>query len=224
MGQHRRDLVTAAPERLLGSLGGMTELLRSAIGCVQEAGWTYEPATSTEDGIPAALHTAPEMVIRWVSSFSLLSNSDETVWFLSRDDYSTGAEGAFAWNECEQLSMQAATTDEEAGAVSRFWKHHVPVLLSVRDGYEYLAVRDDGAVVHGAEPEFEEAVVVFSQFEDLLRYITTRPARRDPVVDGLLFDGAGIADTRRREVEKACDDIAHGHVYARCSCRFKPVW
>ena len=58
----------------------------------------------------------------------------------------------------------------------------------MRGGYEYLAVRDDGAVVHGTEPEFEEAVVVFSHFEDLLRYIDTRPARRDHVVDRLLFD------------------------------------
>lgn len=175
----------------------MTELFPSAIECVQEAGWTYEPPTSSDDGVPSALHRAPETVIRWVSSFSLLSNSDETVWFLSRDDYSTGAEGAFAWNECEQLSIQAAMTDDEAVAVSRFWKRHLPILLSVRNGYEYLAVRDDGAVVHGTEPEFEEAVVVFSQFEDLLRYITTRPARRDPVVDGLLFGGTSIPDTTR---------------------------
>ena len=98
----------------------MTELFRSAIGRLQNAGWTYEPPTSAEDGPPAALHTAPETVIRWVSSFSVLSNSDDTVWFLSRDDYSTGAEGAFAWNECEQLSLQAAMTDEEAVTVSRF--------------------------------------------------------------------------------------------------------
>ncbi|MEV4667786.1 hypothetical protein [Microbacterium sp. LWO12-1.2] len=173
----------------------MTELFRSAIGCVQEAGWTYEPAPSTGGGIPASLRTASETVIHWVSSFSLLSSSDETVWFLSRDDYSAGAEGAFAWNEWEQLSIQAATTDDEADAVSRFWKHHVPVLLSVRDGYEYLAVRDDGAVVHGAEPEFEEAVVVFSQFEDLLRYTTTRPARPVHVVDRLLFGATSSADT-----------------------------
>jgi len=173
----------------------MTELFRSAIGCLQDAGWTHEPPTSTEDGPPAALRTAPETVIPWVSSFSLLSNSEETVWFLSRDDYSTGAEGAFAWNECEQLSIQAAMTDDEASAISRFWKRHLPILLSVRNGYEYLAVRDDGAVVHGTEPEFEEAVVVFSHFEELLRYIAARPARREHVVDRLLFDGISSCGT-----------------------------
>lgn len=172
----------------------MPELIRSAAESLQEAGWTSEPPTSTENGVPSPLRAAPETVIRWVSSFSLLSNSDETVWFLSRDDYSTGAEGAFAWNECELLSIQAATTDDEAVAVSRFWRRHTPILLSVRNGYEYLAVRDDGAVVHGSEPEFEEAVVVFSHFEDLLRYTTARPARRDQVVDSLLFGAADVTD------------------------------
>lgn len=170
----------------------MTDLFRRATGCLQEAGWTCEPPLSTEDGVLSALHTAPEPVIRWVCSFSQLSNADETVWFLSRPEYATGAEDAFTWNEFEQLSIQAATTDDEAVAVARFWERHVPILLSVRDGYEYLAVRDDGAVVHGTEPEFEEAVVVFSQFEDLLRYIIARPAGRNDVVERLLFDASSI--------------------------------
>ena len=65
-----------------------------------------------------------------------------------------------------------------------------PVLLSVRSGYEYLAVRDDGAVVHGAEPEFEEAAVVFPHFEALLRYIAVPPAERNQLVDRLLFDAS----------------------------------
>lgn len=172
----------------------MTELFRSATSCLQKAGWTCEQPLATEDSLTSALRTAPETVISWVSSFSLLSNSDETVWFLCRDDYSTGAESAFAWNELEQLSIQAVTTDDEAAAVSRFWKRHLPILLSVRNGYEYLAVRDDGAIVHGTEPEFEETAVVFSHFDDLLRYIVAGPAQREPVVDRLLFDATVIPE------------------------------
>lgn len=173
----------------------MTDLFRRATGCLQEAGWTCEPSLSTEDGVASALHTAPETVVDWASSFSQLSNGDETVWFLSRHDYSTGTEDAFAWNEFEQLSIQAATTDDELVAVARFWERHLPILLSVRGGYEYLAVRDDGAVVHGTEPEFEEAAVAFSHFEDLLRYIIARPAARNDVVERLLFDGTSMPDT-----------------------------
>jgi len=180
--------MTGRSERLLDSVGDMAELIRRAAESLKDAGWTCEPPSSAEGGPCSALHTAADMVIGWASSFSLLASSDEAVWFLSRDDYSTGADGAFAWNEFEHLSIQAATAADEAAAVSHFWEHHLPILLSVRNGYEYLAVRDDGAVVHGTEPEFEEAVVVLSQFEDLLTYITERPAQRSRVLESLLFD------------------------------------
>lgn len=168
----------------------MTELHRSATNCLQEAGWTCEPPLPTKDALPAVLRTAPESVIRWVSSFSLLSNADDTVWFLARGDYSPKPDIAFEWNELEQLSLQAALTDDETAAVSSFWKRHFPILLSVRHGYEYLAVREDGAVVHGAEPEFEEASVVFSNSDELLRYISSRPEAQEPIVERLLFDAA----------------------------------
>lgn len=171
------------------------EVHRSATECLQNAGWTCELPLPAEDVLPAPLRTAPESVIRWVSSFSLLSNADDTVWFLARDDYSPRTDSAFEWNECEQLSMQAAATDDEAVAVSRFWKHHFPILLSVRHGYEYLAVREDGAVVHGTEPEFEDTVVVFSHFDELLKYITSRPEPRQHVVERLLFDATAPPDT-----------------------------
>jgi len=196
MGQHRRDHLIGCPARLIDTLESVTELHRRATGCLQEAGWTREQPRPTEDTLPSALRTAPETMIRWVSSFSKMSSSDDTVWFLSRDDYSARTDSAFAWNELEQMSIQAATTDDEAIAVSRFWQRHLPILLSVRHGYEYLAVRDDGAVVHGTEPEFEDAVVVFSHFDDLLRYIITRPEAREHVVERLLFD-APASPTRR---------------------------
>ena len=164
---------------------------------MRAAAWTWEPPLPAEDALPSALRTAPEPVVRWVSSFSLLSNADDTVWFLSRDDYAGRADSAFAWDELERLSAEAAATDAEADAVSRFWKCHLPILLSVRDGYEYLAVRDDGAVVHGTEPEFEETDVVCAQFEDLLAFIIARPSARNDVVDRLLFDGTSLSETTR---------------------------
>jgi hypothetical protein len=180
--------MTGSPDRLLDNVDSMDELFRRAAGSLKDAGWACEPRLSTDGGAYAPLHTASDVVNAWASSFSLLSSADETVWFLSGDDYSPEAEGAFAWNELEQLSIQAATTADEAAAVSLFWGRHLPILLSVRNGYEYLAVRDDGAVVHGTEPEFEAAVVVLSQFEDLLTYIIERPARRNRVLESLLFD------------------------------------
>lgn len=169
-------------------------LVNRAAAHLVDAGWMYRPQGPTGDDRPTALQSAPESVVRWVSSFSQLSSSDDTVWFVARDDYGAGAEAVFAWNECELLSVQSAITVDEASEVSRFWQRHIPVLLSVRNGYEYLAVRIDGAVVHGTEPEFEAADVVFPHFEDLLRYIVARPARRNPVVESLLFAATGVPD------------------------------
>lgn len=170
----------------------MRELISGATASLQEAGWTCVGPLPPADMLPGPLLTAPDTVIRWACSFSLLTNTDETVWFVSREDYSGRADSAFAWNELEQLSAEAAMSDQEAAAVSEFWKRHIPILLSVRHGYEYLAVRDDGAIVHGSEPAFEETVVVFPRFGDLLNSIAVRQAERNSIVNRLLFDATGL--------------------------------
>ena len=176
----------------------MMGLFLRATECLQEAGWTREPPPTVHGALPDPLHTASDMLIRWASSFSLLSSSDETVWFLSRDEYSAGSEGAFSWDECEQVSLQSAMTARESAAVRGFWQRHTPILLSVRSGYEYLAVRDDGRVVHGAEPDFEEASVVCSDFEFLLERIASRTAQSNDAVERLLFGGTSGSDVPAR--------------------------
>lgn len=86
------------------------ELFRGATGSLRADGWTCEQPLSAEDALPSALRTASEPVIRWVPSFSLLSNSDDTVWFLSRDDFTASTDSAFAWhersrNDAKQLAL-----------------------------------------------------------------------------------------------------------------------
>lgn len=104
-----------------------------------------------------------------MSSFSQLSSPDENCWFLSIDDYSALAQDAFAWNEFEILSLDASSSDDERAMITTFWSRHVPILLSVRDGYSYLAVRDDGVIIHGEEPEFEQTTLVAASLDELLR-------------------------------------------------------
>jgi len=82
------------------------------------------------------------------------------------------------------MSLDAADTLDDRRAVLRFWHAHTPLVHAVRDGYEYLAVRDDGAIVHGAEPEFEDAVVVARTIEELFALIV---AGDDGSVVGRLF-------------------------------------
>lgn len=144
----------------------MTEV--ATVARLRAAGWaTTPPATSSQDDLPM-LAGFPRDVATWVSSFSSLVSPDEMVWFLSAQDYAGKSDGAFAWNEMELISRDAAMTHEQEISVRQFWSHHLPVLLSVRDGYSYVAVRADGVVVYGEEPEFEEVEVVAPSFASFL--------------------------------------------------------
>ena len=95
-------------------------------------------------------------------------NPDETVWMLCMEDFSQEIEHAFSWNEFEMLSLQAAVDakDEEwQKDIKAFWDNHLPICLSVRDGYSYYAIRiEDGHVVCGSSPEFEETTDIADSF------------------------------------------------------------
>ncbi|MGO3886892.1 MAG: hypothetical protein ACTJHU_11405 [Mycetocola sp.] len=141
----------------------MTEKAAAVTKRLVAAGWLF---TAPALGSPAAAFVRlPAAVVEWTRSFSQLSSPDESVWFLSQDDYSATQIDGFAWNAFETLSLEAADTVAEADAIRRFWRSHCPILLSVRDHYAYLAVRDDGAIVFGEEPEFEDTRVVASSFD-----------------------------------------------------------
>ena len=99
---------------------------------------------------------------------------DETAWFLTADNFEPKPEDQFRWNECERISLEAADGDEDIiQEVTAFWDNHLPILMNVASGYEYYAYRmDDGKIVMGYEPEFEEsAEVVAGSFEDFLNKI-----------------------------------------------------
>ncbi|WP_436700364.1 hypothetical protein [Nocardioides sp. BYT-33-1] len=93
---------------------------------------------------------------------------DADAWFVTGDATSPGPAGGFAPDEFERISLDAAASDDERAEVREFWRRHRVVAMSVRGEYAYLAVReDDGAVVHGAEPEFEETTVVAASLAEL---------------------------------------------------------
>lgn len=137
--------------------------------------------------MPAALKSVPASQIAWASSFSRLSSPDETAWFLSLDDYAGSSTDAFAWNEFETMSRAAAMSAEDEAAVAEFWGRHCPILLSVREQYSFLAVRVDGAIVHGEEPEFESTTDVAADLDSFLRTIAERPEPGIGLIEALLF-------------------------------------
>lgn len=158
-----------------------------AVERLRSAGWQHAPAPTPEANLPARLEGALPDVIAWVSSFGLLSNSAETTWFLSRDDYARADADGFAWDEFEVFSRDAADDPESVAAVAAFWRSHLPILQSVDGAYACLAVRSDGAVVYGEEPEFEETTVVADSIGHLLEQIVAETAVPGSIIDRLLI-------------------------------------
>lgn len=157
---------------------------------LRSAGWQHAPAPAPDANLPARLEGALPDAIAWVSSFGGLSNAAETTWFLSRADYARADAEGFAWDEFEVLSRDAADDPESLAAVAAFWRSHLPILQSVDGAYAYLAVRSDGAVVYGEEPEFEETTVVADSIGHLLEQIVAETAVPGSIIDRLFVHDA----------------------------------
>ncbi len=143
------------------------------------AGWNLRIASESGNLPPEILARYPALpsaLSQFLGEIELCVNSDDTAWFLTPREFEGSSESAFAWNEFELMSLEAAEGDPSLEAeVSAFWDAHFPFLLSVRDGYSFFAVSlkgpRRGAVVHGREPEFESVSMVASTFPAFLKQI-----------------------------------------------------
>lgn len=138
-------------------------------GCTVETG----PVSPLPQWITDRYHNLPDLWLQFIGKVRELSSADETVWFLCAEDYDTRLDHAFLWNEWEQLSLQSAEGDDVwTDEIKSFWDQHLPIVLSVGNGYAYYAVSmEDGSVVYGAEPEFEECRQVAGSFAEFLEHI-----------------------------------------------------
>ncbi|WP_251317927.1 SMI1/KNR4 family protein [Flintibacter muris] len=123
--------------------------------------------------ITGRYHNLPHLWLQFVGTVSELFSPDETVWFLCAEDYDTRLDHAWRWNEWEQLSLENAQGDREwTGQIKDFWDQHLPIVLSVRDGYAYYAISmADGSVVYGRGPEFEACETAAASFAEFLERI-----------------------------------------------------
>ncbi len=123
--------------------------------------------------ITGRYHNLPHLWLQFVGTVSELFSPDETVWFLCAEDYDTRLDHAWRWNEWEQLSLENAQGDQEwTGQIKDFWDQHLPIVLSVRDGYAYYAISmADGSVVYGRGPEFEACETAAASFAEFLERI-----------------------------------------------------
>lgn len=125
------------------------------------------------DEFNARYPNIPEDYLEFLKRVALCTNSAENVWFLVEGDYNGTAEAAFAWNEFEMMSLEAAASDENLSEETRrFWREHLPFMLSVHSDYAYLALcvsgDEYGAVVAGYALEFEEPSKVCDSFVEFI--------------------------------------------------------
>lgn len=138
-------------------------------------GWKVEirPNPPLPKWITERYHNIPDLWQQFSAAVSELYNGDETIWFLCAEDYDSRLDHAWQWNEWEQLSLKSAEGDRAwEDEIRAFWDRHLPIVMSLKNGYSYYAISmEDGAVVYGAEPEFEECGQAAGSFPEFLAKI-----------------------------------------------------
>jgi hypothetical protein len=164
----------------------LAQLEAQVLEALEGRGWKVQRGTSREPLLPPEISgrypRIPAELVSFLERMDVCVNADETVWFLCRADFRTGAEG-FRWNEFELMTLESGNAEWNEQA-RQFWDHHFPFMLCVHSDYDYLAVnleaRSYGQIVHGCGPTFEETSIVAPSFAEFLAsFNETVAGRRD---------------------------------------------
>jgi hypothetical protein len=155
----------------------MSDALREVFTAALSAGWDLQlreesEAVEVPPHIRARYATLPRVYVEFLHRVERCISPDRQTWLLTVADFDGSSGSAFKWNEFELMSLEAtAKYPRIAASVALFWSGHIPVMMSVRAGYEVYSIRlVDGCVVNGVEPDFEDALVAFPDFVSLLRH------------------------------------------------------
>ncbi|MBQ7266360.1 MAG: SMI1/KNR4 family protein [Firmicutes bacterium] len=126
-------------------------------------GWNIVLAQGKKD-LPPAIKQRYDIPDQWydfICNFEVCENRTATKWFLTPNDYMPQKD-AFQWNEFEIQSLEFT---ENSSSVIKYWDTCFPIVLCVDGEYSYYAVNtENGNVVYGSEPEYEEATVIAKDF------------------------------------------------------------
>lgn len=148
------------------------------LNMLRRDGWKIEESTDPMFELPGHLRerypSLPSDLCDFLAGLESCRDSTETRWFLCKPDFYGNSGSAFRWNEFELQSLEAAGRDaQERSRIDIFWMTHFPFFLSVAGEYAFFACRlepeEYGEIVHGREPEYEEATVVAPSFESFLQ-------------------------------------------------------
>jgi hypothetical protein len=152
-----------------------------ALDQLTHSGWSVERLDRRQP-LPAEVTTRyptlPADYQAFVEEVGLIANPDDTAWLVTTHVVAGQSDLAYAWNEWEVQSLDAAGDDIAwKHSVTRFWDRHLPVLMSVKNGYAYVALDlETFQVVQGEEPDYEETTPLAGSFRELVQML----ARGDP--------------------------------------------
>ena len=144
---------------------------------MKEQGWDIKLNKEQGKYLPEAITNRytniPKLWLEFIANVKYMVSPDETVWFLSAGDFDIQGDKAFQWNEWELISLESADGDIEwESEIKKFWSNHLPIVMSVKGGYSYYAISmQDGSIVQGCEPEFEECEFVAHSFAAFIERI-----------------------------------------------------
>lgn len=116
-------------------------------------------------------YNIPEQWFNFICNLSICENQSSTKWFLTLNDYLPITEG-FQWNEFELQSLEFADNENEKEKIISYWNTHLPIILSVDSEYSYYAIdTENGSVVSGYEPKYEESTVIADDFNIFMKNI-----------------------------------------------------
>lgn len=152
-------------------------IIQKFLTYMNKCGWNIEMKKERGFNLPETIKKRykhiPEIWFEFIAVVQSMVSGDETTWFLCEDDYDLQGTRAFHWNEWELVSLENAENDEEwENEIKEFWDKNFPIILSVKNGYSYYAISmENGSIVKGSEPEFEECEKVADSFEDFMKSI-----------------------------------------------------
>ena len=130
---------------------------------------TCEWAVKRYPNIPAEIEA-------FITSYTSAETADGKAWLFSASDFLSTSDCEFSPDEFEKISLSSAEGDLNwRQEIIEFWNKHLPLYMSVRDGYEYIAYNlKTDKFVEGAEPEFEETSEVASTISGFLKYVNDK--------------------------------------------------
>jgi len=141
----------------------------------ESKGWTVCLDDAAE-WVDSRYSDLPSDLKEFLSSFKSIESPDGKEWFLSAYDFQQKLGTDFSSDEFEKMSLNAAQGDPEwQKEIRGFWDKHLPFYMSVKNGYEYMAINlKTGKFVRGSGPEFEELIEISNSLSAAIESLAHR--------------------------------------------------